>query len=89
MSVNFSSKIQAGFYLKLPSYRGEPAPDISNASVYGSPFSGMIRANPKSKIFTVLKKMKTVRYFVKSSLEFLGKIVLLTITSYYYDLEVR
>ena len=42
------SKISADNY----TYLGEPAPDISKASVFGSPFSGIKRASPKSKIFT-------------------------------------
>ena len=33
-------------------YLGEPAPDISNVSIFGSPFSGTTRASPKSKILT-------------------------------------
>ena len=39
-------------------YRGEPAPDMSNISLFGSPFSGMIRARPKSNIFTVRYEVK-------------------------------
>lgn len=34
-------------------YLGVPAPDISNTSVLGSSLSGMMRASPKSKSFTV------------------------------------
>ena len=36
----------------IQTYLGVPAPDMSNTSLFGSPFPGIMRAKPKSKIFT-------------------------------------